>query len=229
MKRRYVEVTLCDNNQRYSNIRCQRLLSTMETDETNTMMETCKAEQSLCDESSAIQNSTSPAPAKYWVAALVKMNTEKKVSTKLTQLGYHNYVPTQTEVRQWSDRKKKIDRIIIPMVIFIQVDKEEEIGLRKSSIVYKFISYPGQKEAAVIPNEQIEKLKFMLHNADSAVEFSDTVYEIGEEIEIVRGPLKGLYGELCYTEKGNPMLGVYVKLLGYSYVSVDIKDVKRRE
>lgn len=201
----------------------------METDETNTMMETCKAEQSLCDESSAIQNSTSPAPAKYWVAALVKMNTEKKVSAKLTQLGYHNYIPTQTEIRQWSDRKKKIDRIIIPMVIFIQVDKEEEISLRKSSIVYKFISYPGQKEAAVIPNEQIEKLKFMLHNADSAVEFSDTVYEIGEEIEIVRGPLKGLYGELCYTEKGNPMLGVYVKLLGYSYVSVDIKDVKRRE
>lgn len=192
-------------------------------------METCKAEQSLCDESSAIQNSTSPASAKYWVAALVKMNTEKKVSAKLTQLGYHNYVPTQTEIRQWSDRKKKIDRIIIPMVIFIQVDKEEEISLRKSSIVYKFISYPGQKEAAVIPNEQIEKLKFMLHNADSAVEFSDTVYEIGEEIEIVRGPLKGLYGELCYTEKGNPMLGVYVKLLGYSYVSVDIKDVKRRE
>ena len=115
------------------------------------------------------------------------------------------------------------------MVIFIQVDKEEEIGLRRSSIVYKFISYPGQKDAAVIPNEQIEKLKFMLHYADSTVEFSDTVYEIGEEIEIVRGPLKGLYGELCYTEKGNPMLGVYVKLLGYSYVSVDIKDVKRRE
>ena len=193
------------------------------------MMETCKAEQSSCDESLAIANSTSQAPAKYWVAALVKMNTEKKVSAKLTQLGFHNYVPTQAEVRQWSDRKKKIDRIIIPMVIFIQVDKEEENYLRRSPIVYKFISYPGQKDAAVIPNEQIEKLKFMLHNADSTVEFSDTVYEIGEEIEIVRGPLKGLYGELCYTEKGNPMLGVYVKLLGYSYVSVDIKDVKRRE
>ncbi len=68
----------------------------------------------------------------------------------------------------------------------------------------------------------------MLHNADSTVEFSDTVYEIDEEVEIVRGPLKGLYGELCYTEKGNPMLGAYVKLLGYSYVSVDIKDVMRR-
>lgn len=193
------------------------------------MMETCKAEQSLCDDSLAIENSTPQVPAKYWVAALVKMNTEKKVSARLTQLGYHNYVPTQTVLRQWSDRKKKIDRIIIPMVIFILVDKEQYLSLRRSSIVYKFISYPGQKEAAVIPNEQIEKLKFMLHNADSAVQFSaDAVYEIGEEVEIVRGPLQGLYGELCYTQKGNPMLGIYVKLLGYSYVSVDIKDVKRK-
>ena len=69
----------------------------------------------------------------------------------------------------------------------------------------------------------------MLHHADSAVEFSETVYEIGEEIEIVRGPLKGLYGELCYVEKGNPKLGVYVELLGYSYVNVDMKDVKARK
>jgi transcription antitermination factor NusG len=115
------------------------------------------------------------------------------------------------------------------MTIFVLVDREEESILRKNSSIYKFISYPGQKEAARIPNEQIQKLKFMLHNADSTVEFSaDVVYEVGEEVEIVRGPLKGLYGELCYTDKGNPMLGIYVKLLGYSYVSVNITDVKRK-
>ena len=166
---------------------------------------------------------------RHWVAALVRMNTEKKVSSMLTKLGYHNYVPTQTEIRQWSDRKKKIDKILIPMVIFISVDKQDVNNLRKISSIYKFISYPRQKEPAIIPNEQIEKLKFMLHHADSAVEFSETVYEIGDEVEIVRGPLKGLYGELCYTEKGKPTVGVYVELLGYSYVNVDIKDVKRRE
>ena len=191
-------------------------------------METDIVEHNPSDEVSANEIGSQQAAAKYWVAALVKMNAEKKVSAKLTQLGYHNYVPTQTEVRQWSDRKKKIERIIIPMVIFVLVDKEEEINLRKSALVYKFISYPGSREAAVIPNEQVEKLKFMLHHADSAVEFSDTIYEIGEEIEIIRGPLKGLYGELCYTEKGNPMIGVYVKLLGYSYVNIDIRDIKRR-
>ena len=82
------------------------------------MIETGKVEQSSCDESSVTENSNPQAPTKYWIAALVKMNTEKKVSAKLTQLGYHNYVPTQTEIRQWSDRKKKIDKVVIPMIVF---------------------------------------------------------------------------------------------------------------
>lgn len=185
-------------------------------------------EQNSCDDSPSTESSSPQTKAKYWIAALVKMNTEKKVGSKLSKLGYHNYVPTQMVIRQWSDRKKKIERIIIPMVIFVFVDKEEEVNLRKQSLVYKYISYPGKREAAIIPNEQIEKLKFMLNHADSEVEFSDDIYEVGEEIEIVRGPLKGLSGELCYAEKGKPMVGVYLNLLGYSYVNVDIKDIQRR-
>ena len=191
-------------------------------------MDTQKTEQYSCDNSLTIESCDPKGDAKYWVAALVQINTEKIVGSKLSKLGYHNYVPTQTTIRQWSDRKKKIERVVIPMVIFILINKEEENNLRKSSLIYKFISYPGERGAAIIPNEQIDNLKFMLNHADAAVNFSEVVYEIGEEIEIARGPLKGLHGELCYIEKGKPMVGVYVNLLGYSYVDVDIKDIKHR-
>ena len=193
------------------------------------IMDIHNTEQHSCDDLLSTESSNPQTQTKYWVAALVKMNTEKKVSTLLSKLGYHNYVPTQTVVRQWSDRKKKIERVVIPMVVFVWVDKEEENNLRKHSFVHKFISYPGQREAAIIPNEQIQKLKFMLNHADSAVEFSDNIYKIGDEVEIVRGPLKGLYGELCYAEEGKPMVGIYLNLLGYSYVNVDINDISRRE
>lgn len=178
-------------------------------------MDTCRTDQNSCQS--------------YWLAALVQMNTEKKVSMQLDKLGYYNYLPTQTEIHQWSDRRKKIDRIVIPTIVFVKVDKKQENELRMQPFIYRFISYPGQKDAARIPDEQIEQLKFMLGKADSPIEFTDCVLEIGEEIEIVRGPLKGLYGELCYMEKGKPMIGVHVKLLGYSLVNVDIKDVKRRK
>lgn len=175
-------------------------------------------------------NGTSDREAhpKYWTAVLVQMCTEQKVSTQLNKLGIKNYVPTQTEIHQWSDRKKKIERIVIPMVVFVQVDKGIEKSLRTYSFIYKFISYPGQKEPAIIPDEQIEKLKFMLNQADSNVEVSDAVYEVGEEVEIIRGPLQGFSGKLCYFEKGKPKIGIYLELLGYACVNVDINDVKSK-
>ena len=188
----------------------------------------CKMEFKSCEESFVDGTSDREAYPKYWTAVLVQMCTEQKVSTKLNKLGITNYVPTQTEIHQWSDRKKKVERIVIPMVVFVFVDKDIEKQLRTYSFIYKFISYPGQKEAAIIPDEQIEHLKFMLNNADSTVEVSNTIYEIGDEIEIVRGPLKGLHGELCYFEKDKPMIGVYLELLGYACVNINISDIKSR-
>ncbi len=187
-----------------------------------------KTELNLCGDSIVNGTTDREAYPKYWIAALVQMCTEQKVSTKLNKLGITNYVPTQTEIHQWSDRKKKVERIVIPMVVFVFVDKDIEKQLRTYSFIYKFISYPGQKEAAIIPDEQIEHLKFMLNNADSTVEVSNTIYEIGDEIEIVRGPLKGLHGELCYFEKDKPMIGVYLELLGYACVNINISDIKSR-
>ena len=191
-------------------------------------MGTCKTELNSCENSFVNGTNDREARPKYWIAVLVQMNTEQKSSTKLTKLGITNYVPTQSEIHQWSDRKKKIERIVIPMIVFVQVDKETEKTLRTYSFIYKFISYPGQKEPAIIPDEQIEKLKFMLNNAETAVEISDSIFEVGEEVEIVRGPLKGFSGELCYFEKGKPKVGIYLELLGYACVSVNINDVKSK-
>lgn len=191
-------------------------------------MGTCKIGQNSYGISLVNGASDREAHPKFWIAVLVQMCTELKVSLRLNKLGFHTYVPTQTEIHQWSDRKKKIERIVIPMVIFVQVDKESVRNLITYSFIYKLISYPGQKEAAIIPNEQIEKLKFMLNNAESNVEVSDSVYEIGEEVEIIRGPLKGFSGELCYFEAGKPKIGVHLELLGYACVNVNINDVKSK-
>ena len=193
-----------------------------------TNMSTCKTELGSCEESFVDGTNDREAHPKHWIAVLVQMNTEQKVSTKLSKLGITNYVPTQTEIHQWSDRKKKIERIVIPMVIFVQVDKESVKSLITYSFIHKLISYPGQRDAAVIPDEQIDKLKFMLNHADSNVEVSDSVYEIGEEVEIIRGPLKGFSGELCYFEAGKPKIGVHLELLGYACVNVNINDVKSK-
>lgn len=167
------------------------------------------------------------ARPKYWVAVLVQMCTEKKVGERLTKLHIENYVPTQKEVHQWSDRKKYVERVVIPMVVFVRVDEVLEKQLKTYSFIYKLLSYPGSKNAAVIPEEQIESLKFMLNHADSNVELNNNLLQIGEEVRIVRGSLKGLEGELHVVDMDKMMVAIRIECLGCACVNVALTDVER--
>lgn len=160
-----------------------------------------------------------------WVAALVPMCMEKKVGDRLRKLGIENYVPTQMEVHQWSDRKKKVERVVIPMVVFVRADATTERNLRTQSFIRKILTYPGQKVAAVIPDVQIERLKYMLKQADSPVELMKGNLQVGDRVRIVRGALKGLEGELCRSVSEKSMVAIRIDGLGYACVSVSVKDL----
>ena len=163
---------------------------------------------------------------KRWVAALVQMNSEKKVAAKLDKLGVENYVAVQREIHLWSDRKKKIDRVVIPMVVFVRLSKIDEDAFRRLSFILKFITYPGAKELATpIPDEQIEKLKFLLHHADNPVQVVDQL-KAGDKVRLIRGPLRGLEGELSYIENNKPIVAIRINGLGYACVNVDKTNIE---
>ena len=173
-------------------------------------------ESDIRKERSSFVNRTNDREAypKRWVAALVHTNCEKKVATKLEKLGIENYVAIQKEEHQWSDRKKKIDRIVIPMVVFVRLAKEEEDEFRRLPFIMKFITYPGAKELATpIPDEQIEQIQFLLKHSESPVTFSAHI-EIGDAIRIVKGPLKGFIGYCCGAS--NSEVAIHLDMLGYA-------------
>ena len=168
------------------------------------------------------------AHPKRWVAALVQMCTEKKVGERLTKLGIENYVPTQTEIRQWSDRKKKVERVVIPMVVFVHTDEKTERSLRMHSFIRKILTYPGQTTAAVIPDDQIDRLKFMLRQSDSPVEMMEHHLQVGDKVQIVRGTLQGLEGEF-FKNGDKSMVAIHIEALGYACVSVSVEDIEKIE
>ena len=166
------------------------------------------------------------AHSKRWIAALVQSCLEKKVGERLDKLGVENYIPTQTVIRQWSDRKKKIERVVIPMIVFIHTDEMTERRLRMQTYIRKILSYPGQWKAAVIPDAQIDRLKFMLRHAESSVELLEQTLQVGEAIRVARGPLKGLEGEICQVQPDKPMVAIRIDCLGYACVSIDKSDLE---
>ena len=62
----------------------------------------------------------SVAHSKRWLVAIVRIHHEKKTSERLTKMGVENFLPIQQEVHNWSDRRKVVDRVVLPMMIFVR-------------------------------------------------------------------------------------------------------------
>lgn len=161
---------------------------------------------------------------KRWIAVLVQMNCEKKASTLLNKSGCETYIPIQQEIHQWSDRKKKVNRLIIPMVVFVRATVSEEEWLRNQSYIFKLIALPGSNEdkrnfATPIPDYQIERLKFMLENAETEITIVSNL-EVGDTVRVIFGPLRGLEGVVCESDDKHSIVGVLIDILGYACVKI---------
>ena len=65
------------------------------------------------------------AVRRQWLVAYVQSCLEKRTARRLAAMGIECYLPIQSEIHQWSDRRKRVDRLIIPMMIFVHVTPQE--------------------------------------------------------------------------------------------------------
>ena len=187
-------------------------------------MGTSKSNLNSCDKSFVNGTDDREAYPKRWIAVLVQVNCEKKTATRLGKVGYETYIPTQQEVHQWSDRKKKVDRLIMPMVVFVRATEHEEEWLRNQSFIHKLLALPGSDEdkkkfATPIPDNQIERLKFLLEKAETEVTFVSN-FKVGDSVRVTSGPLKGLEGVVSAADEKSSIVGVLIDGLGYACVKI---------
>ena len=86
----------------------------------------------------------SVAHSKRWLVAIVRIHHEKKTSERLTKMGVENFLPIQQEVHNWSDRRKVVDRVILPMMIFVHVDPQEQKEVLTLSAIAATWYYVGR-------------------------------------------------------------------------------------
>jgi len=163
---------------------------------------------------------------KYWLAAYVKMHHEKKTRDKLTAMGIENFLPVQTEVHQWSDRKKKVERVLIPMMIFVYVNRAEQTEVLTLSSVTRYVVLRNENQPARIPEKQMESFRFMLDFSDAAVNFSNETFNVGEKVKVIKGPLKGLMGELINVN-GKSGIAVRIEQLGFATVEIAVGMIEK--
>ncbi|MFV0482648.1 MAG: UpxY family transcription antiterminator [Bacteroidales bacterium] len=159
--------------------------------------------------------STSTLPASFsWYAIRVRSRCEKKVSENLSRQGIENYLPLITEVRQWSDRKKKVTVPAISCYVFIRVCDSQKLTVLQGDNVVGFVC--ENRINKVIPEREINAMKQALSSNRIEVSFIQDI-EIGEKVLIESGPLKGYEG-IIINRQGKRKYLVRLDNIGYSMI-----------
>ncbi|WP_303011360.1 UpxY family transcription antiterminator [uncultured Bacteroides sp.] len=153
------------------------------------------------------------AHSRRWYVALVRMHHEKKVCERLGKIGIESFVPVQQEVHQWSDRRKVVESVLLPMMVFVHVTPEERKEVLSFSTVSRYLVMRGESSPTVIPDDQMARFRFMLDYSDDVISMNSSPLARGEKVRVIKGPLRGLLGELV-TVDGRSKIAVRLNMLG---------------
>lgn len=143
------------------------------------------------------------------------------------RLGIEAYVPVQKEWRQWSDRRKLIDRIVTPLMAFVRCTAQETYEVERLSPVTHFLRVPGSWTKATIPDAQMDTFRFAIERAQQTIELNPQHLTVGDMVKVCVGPLAGLEGHVAYTRDGSPMVIIQINYLGCAGVKVRREELMR--
>lgn len=132
---------------------------------------------------------------KHWYVIYTRSRTEKKVAEELQRQGIESFLPLQKKLRQWKDRKKWVEMPLISGYCFVHINRFDYDRVLQTNHVVCYVTFEGK--AAVVNDDHVEALRTLLRQSEFDVEVSPGNFEVGKKVEIIRGPLVGLRGELA--------------------------------
>jgi transcription antitermination factor NusG len=131
---------------------------------------------------------------KNWFVFYTKSRQEKKVNEFLEKRGFKTFLPLHNVLRQWSDRKKKVEVPLFNSYIFI-FDFEHRIPeILQAPGIARNIKLAGKP--AVLRDTELQIIKRFLETGLTleAGPIDLNFLQTGERTKIMDGPLKGIEG-----------------------------------
>src|SRR4029077_20593759 len=124
-----------------------------------------------------------------------RARNEKAISERLQEQGLTTFLPLVTEIRRWSDRKKKVELPLFSCYVFVKLvvsNNEDRMRVYRTNGVFGIVSMRG--EAIPIPEEQIDALRAV---ATRQVQWSAHPFlKVGQQVRVRGGALEGVEGGL---------------------------------
>jgi len=119
-----------------------------------------------------------------WYVVYTKPKWEKKVAEKLNQIGIECYCPLITQVKQWSDRKKKVEVPLFNSYVFVQLEDTDRNSVFEVAGVVRYLFWLGKP--AIVRDEEINIIKTNLR-APNISDVSVTSIQVGDRIKLESG------------------------------------------
>ncbi|KFF18288.1 UpxY family transcription antiterminator [Flavobacterium hydatis] len=119
-----------------------------------------------------------------WYVVYTKPKWEKKVADQLNKIGITSYCPLITQIRQWSDRKKKVEVPLFNSYVFVQLGDLDRNLVFQTPGVIRYLFWLGKP--AIVRDEEINVIKNSL-NSPTISEVSVAPFKIGDKIKLDSG------------------------------------------
>ena len=132
---------------------------------------------------------------KKWFVVYTRPQQELKVAEQLSVLGITNYCPTITLLKQYSDRKKKVNKPLLSSYVMVEVEENQRNKVFSCSGIVRYLFYLGRP--AVVPTFEIHLMQNHLNGVYNDIEV--TTLSVGDSHTITQGLFSGVSGKVVET------------------------------
>ena len=177
----------------------------------------------------------SAMPDEKWYIGECKPTRERTIRKSLEK-SYEVYVASLKETKVYASRnRREVETVVIPGKIFIRTTEAHlwDILLDYPGI-YRFMinraasdREKGKRVFAYVRDEEMQQLQYVLNNAPNPVTITTQQLSLGQKIEITRGPLIGLKGELARIENTSYIvLKMEMGERNYILTEISVQDIR---
>ena len=139
---------------------------------------------------------------KNWFVLYTKPKQELRVVDELSKIGINSYCPTVKMIKQYSDRKKKIEKPLIPSYIMVYIEESKRKSVFSIPGIVRYLFWLGKP--AMVHENEINIMKKHLEGLYSSISISKLI--IGQMYKISEGPLAGNTGKIVEMKKNKVKL-----------------------
>ncbi len=133
-----------------------------------------------------------------WYVVYTKPRNEKKTADLMEKRGITSYCPVQKQLRQWSDRKKWVEMVVIPSYVFVRCREQERHKVLDVPGVVNFV-YWLRKPAVIRDEEMIALQNFLEHHHEDKIEVEHL--KPGMTVKVDGGPFHTKTGKVLSVNK----------------------------